>query len=76
MSLDFRCNIQMVGCNGVGGTFLAPSVPTEHHLNATLYLSIVPDHIHAFLTTVYSGLPHITMSSQYSNGLHSQQTSI
>ncbi len=75
MSLDFCCDIQMVGsefgvknmkawiilpclngsgwwwwCNGVGDIFL---VPIEYCLNATAYLSIVADHVHPFMTTVY-----------------------
>ncbi len=32
---------------------LSPLVPIEHRLNATAYLSIVADHVHAFMTTVY-----------------------
>ncbi len=32
---------------------LGPILPTEHCLNATAYLSIVADHIHLFMTTVY-----------------------
>ncbi len=32
---------------------LGPLVPIEHHLNATAYPSIVADHIHPFMTTVY-----------------------
>ncbi len=32
---------------------LAHLVPIEHRLNATDYLSIVADHIHPFITTVY-----------------------
>ncbi len=35
------------------GTFLGPFVPNEHYLNATAYLSIVDDHVHPFITTVY-----------------------
>ncbi len=72
MSLDFCCNIQMVGsdldpsflvstvqqvvCNGAGifsWHTLGPLVQIEHHLNATAYLSIVADHVHPFMTTVY-----------------------
>ncbi len=30
-----------------------PLVPIEHRLNATAYLSIVADHVHPFMTTVY-----------------------
>ncbi len=32
---------------------LGPLVPIEHCLNATVYLSIVADHVHPFMTTVY-----------------------
>ncbi len=32
---------------------LGPLVPIEHFLNATVYLSIVADHVHPFMTTVY-----------------------
>ncbi len=32
---------------------LGPLEPIEHRLNATTYLSIVPDHVHPFMTTVY-----------------------
>ncbi len=32
---------------------LGPLVPIEHHLNATANLSIVADHVHPFMTTVY-----------------------
>ncbi len=32
---------------------LRPLVPIEHHLYATAYLSIVSDHVHPFMTTVY-----------------------
>ncbi len=45
------------GCVMVWGIFswhpLGPLVPVEHRLNATAYLSIVADHIHPFMTTVY-----------------------
>ncbi len=32
---------------------LCPLVPFEHRLNATAYLSIVADHVHPFMITVY-----------------------
>ncbi len=41
----------------MGDIFLAyfgPLVPIKHLLNATAYLSIVADHVHPFMTTVYS----------------------
>ncbi len=38
---------------------LGPLVPTEHRLNATVYLSIVGDHAHPFMTTVY----HLLMAT-------------
>ncbi len=47
------------GCGGVmvWGIFswhtLCPLVPIEHRLNTTAYLSIVADHVHPFMTTVY-----------------------
>ncbi len=76
---------------------LNPLVPIEHHLIATAYLSIVADHVHPFMTTVYpssdatssrimhhvtklkssqTGFLNMTMSSLYSNDLHSHQISI
>ncbi len=82
MSLDFCCDIQMVGSEfgvknmkawiilllstvqaGGGGVMvwgifswhtLGLLVPIEHRLNATVYLSIVADHVHPFMTTVYT----------------------
>ncbi len=32
---------------------LSPLIPIEHRLNVTAYLSIVADHVHPFMTTVY-----------------------
>ncbi len=74
---------------------LGPLVPIKHRLNATVYLSIVADHVHPFMTTVYpssdeyfqqdnvtklkssqTGFLNMSMSSLYSNGLHSHQISI
>ncbi len=77
---------------------LGPLVPIEHRLIATAYLSIVADHVHPFMTTVYTyllmaissrimhhvtklkssqtGFLNMTMSSLYSNVLHSPQISI
>ncbi len=59
--LDPSCLVSTVqaGCGGemVWGIYswhtLDPLVPIEHHLNATAYLSIVSDHVHPFMTTVY-----------------------
>ncbi len=50
-------------CNGVGDIFLAHFVPIEHRLNATVYLSIVADHVHPFMTTLY----HLLMYFQQDN---------
>ncbi len=55
------CLVSMVQAAGGGvmvwGIFswhtLYPLVPTEHRLNTTAYLSIVGDHVHPFMTTVY-----------------------
>ncbi len=47
----------------MGGIFswhtLVLLVPIEHRLKATAYLSIVSDHVHLFMTTVY----HLLMST-------------
>ncbi len=60
-SMDPSCFVSKVqaGAGGVmvWGIFswhaLDPLVPIEHRLNTTAYLSIVADHVHAFMTTVY-----------------------
>ncbi len=99
-SMDPSCLVSMFQA-GVGGVMvcgifswhsLGPLVPIEHRLNTTAYLSIVADHVHLFMTTVYpssdatsssimhhvtklkssqTGFLNMTMSSLYSNGLHS-----
>ncbi len=105
-SMDPSCLVSMFQA-GVGGVIvwwgivswhtLGPLVPIDHRLNATDYLSIVADHVHLFMTTVYTssdatssrimhhvtklkssqtGFLNMTMSSLYSNGLHSHQISI
>ncbi len=104
-SMDPSCLVTMVQAGGgslmVWGIFswhtLGPLVPIKHCLNTTVYLSIVADHVHPFMTTVYpssdatssrimhhvtklrssqTGFLNMTMSSLYSNGLHSHQISI
>ncbi len=104
-SMDPSCLVSTVQASGggvmVGGIFswhtLGPLVPIECRLNATAYLSIVADHVHPFMTTMYlssdatssrimhhvtklkssqTGFLNMTMSSLYSNGLHSHQISI
>ncbi len=59
-SMDPSCLVSTVQAAGgvmVWGIFswhtLDPLVPIEHRLNATAYLSIVADHVHPFMTTVY-----------------------
>ncbi len=60
-SMDLSCLVSMVQVGG-GGVMvwrifswhtLGPLVPFEHRLNTTAYLSIVADHVHPFMTTVY-----------------------
>ncbi len=60
-SMDPSCLVSTVQA-GVGGVMVwgifswhtwCPLVPIEHHLNTTVYLSIVSDHVHPFMTTVY-----------------------
>ncbi len=104
-SMDPSCLVSIVQAGGGGvmvwGIFywhtLGHLVPIEHRLNATAYLNIVADHVHSFMTTVYTssdatssrimhhvtklkssetGFLNVTMSSLYSNGLHSHQISI
>ncbi len=59
-SMDPSCLVSTVQAGGgvmVWGIFswhtLGPLVPIENCLNATAYLSIVTDHVHPFMTTVY-----------------------
>ncbi len=62
-SMDPSCLVSTVQAAGGGGGVmvwgifswhtLGPLEPIEHHLNATAYLSIVADHVHPFMTTVY-----------------------
>ncbi len=59
--MDPSCLVSTVQADGGGvmvwGIFswhtLGPLVPIEHQLNATAYLSIVANHVHHFMTTVY-----------------------
>ncbi len=59
--MDSSCLVSTVQAGGGGvivkGIFswhtLVPSLPIEHLLNTTAYLSIVAGHVHTFLTTVY-----------------------
>ncbi len=60
-SMDSSCLVSTVQAGGGGvmmwGIFswhtLGPLVPIEHRLNTTVYLSIVADHVHPFMTTVF-----------------------
>ncbi len=90
-SLQFTYNY------GVGDIFLAHFGPLTTNWASFKRLSIVADHVHPFMTTVYpssdatssrimhhdtklkssqTGFLNMTMSSLYSNGLHSHQISI
>ncbi len=103
-SMDPFCLVSTVQAGGGGVMWdifswhtLGPLVPIEHRLNTPAYWSIVADHVHPFMTTVYhllmatssrimqhvtklkssqTGFLNMTMSSLYSNGLHSHQISI
>ncbi len=65
--MDPSCFVSTVQAAGGGvmvwGIFswhnLGPLVPIEHRLNTTAYLSIVADHVHPFMTTVY----HLLMAT-------------
>ncbi len=75
--MDPSCLVSMVQAGGVmmWGIFywhtLAHLVPIEHCLNAAVYLSIVADHVHPFMTTGYpsSGATSSSIMSQSSNHL-------
>ncbi len=77
-SMDPSCLVSTVQAAGGGvmvwGIFswhtLGPLVPIEHRLNATAYLSIVADHVHPFMTTVY----HLLMATS-SSIMHMSQSS-
>ncbi len=54
LSQWFRLAVVVLWCKGLFSWHtLGPLVPIEHCLNATAYLSIVADHVHPFMTTVY-----------------------
>ncbi len=63
-SMDPSCHVSTVQAGGGGGEVMVwgifswytldPLVPIEHCLNTTAYLSIVADHVHPFMTTVYT----------------------
>ncbi len=69
-SMDSSCLVSTVQTGGgvmVWGIFswctLGLLAPIEHRLNSTVYLSIVADHVHPFMTTVY----HLLMYFQQDN---------
>ncbi len=78
-SMDPSCLVSTVQVGGGGimvwGIFswhtLGPLVSTEHRLNTTFYLSIVADHVHPFMTTVYHLL--MTTSSRIMHICHKAQ---
>ncbi len=54
---------------------LGPLLPIEHRLNATAYLSIVADHFHPLMTTVYpSSDPTSSRIMHHVTKLKSSQT--
>ncbi len=66
-SMDPSCLVS-TGPAGGGGVMvwgiyswhtLCPLVPIEQRFNTTVYLSIVDDHVHPFMTTVY----HLLMTT-------------
>ncbi len=67
--MDPSCLVSVAQADGGGGVMVwgifswHTLVPIEHRLNATAYLSIVADHVHPFMTTVY----HLLMYFQQDN---------
>ncbi len=54
--MDPSCLVSTVQAGGGGGVMVGDIflVPIEHRLNSTAYLSIVADHVHPFMTSVYT----------------------
>ncbi len=70
--MDPSCLVSTVQAAAGGGVMvwgmlswhtLGPFITIQHCLNATVYLSIVADHVHPFMTTVY----HLLMYFQQDN---------
>ncbi len=53
---------------------LGPLVPIEHYLNTTAYLSIVTDHVHPFMTSVYPSSDGYSRIIHHVTKLKSSQT--
>ncbi len=53
---------------------LVPLLPIEHRLNATAYRSIVADHVHPFMTTVYLLMATSSRIMHHVTKLKSSQT--
>ncbi len=81
-SMDPSCLVSTVqagdGVVMVWGIFswhtLGLLVPIEHSLNATAYLSIVADHVHPFMTTVYLLMTTSSRIMHHVTKLKSSQT--
>ncbi len=82
-SMDPSCLVSTVQAGGGGGVMvwgifswhtLGPLVPIEHRLNATAYLSIVADHVHPFMTTVYLLMATSSRIMHHVTKLKSSQT--
>ncbi len=69
-NIDLSCLVQASGGGVmVWGIFswhtLGPLVPIKHRLNATAYLSIVADHVHPFMATVYPSSDNAPCNKAY-----------
>ncbi len=89
--MDPSCLVSAVHAGGggvmVSGIFswhtLSYLVPIEHCLNTTAYLSIVADHVHPFMTTVYQSsdatssriMHHVTKLKSSQTGFLNMQMS-
>ncbi len=81
-SMDPSCLVSTVQAAGGGvmlwGIFswhtLGPLVPIEHRLNTTVYLSIVSDYVHPFMTTVYPSSDTSSRIMHHVTKLKSSQT--
>ncbi len=76
--MDPSCLVSTVLAGGGGvmvwGIFswhaLGPLGPIEHRLNATVYRSIISDHVHPFMTTVQDNAPVTKLKSSQTGFLN------
>ncbi len=69
--MDPSCLVSTV--QAAGGGVMLWEISVEHRLNATTYLSIIADHVHPFMTTMYPSsdatssriMHHVTKQTEF-----------